>query len=261
MDESSKTRFFAAIGAETASILRASLEAPVGDNLSSRHRPRTVSSARIRQEWQAAWARWEECIGEASQEEGRYVTQDHHWEPPYLDVLSLSDDLDQAVGAIQILIGRVIEDDIDPGFSFADRLMAAVEEIGSGLPEWMDGLAEEFGFGPNVTQCLLESEWTGGLRGGHSPYDFARRIAELEAASPPVPLDGATIARFIKSLGGSEKADVQRGISSHAGEEPWSAFLDARRNHWRAIFEKLSNGVGAAAHGKPDRPGVRRGGA
>ena len=59
-------------------------------------------------------------------------------------------------------VRRAVEEDLAPGFSFADQLAATAEEVGSGLPEWMDGAAgtaggpERNGLDPSVR---LRSRW------------------------------------------------------------------------------------------------------
>ena len=48
---------------------------------------------------------------------------------------------------------------MDPDFSFAEAVQNSIEEIESGLPDWMDPFANEgFVLGPEATACLIEWE-------------------------------------------------------------------------------------------------------
>lgn len=74
---------------------------PRGSRRKARPSP---GGAKIREEWEKAWAKWEDCVAESGDEHGRYLVREHHWEEPYLDGSSLAQDLEPiAAGMREIL--------------------------------------------------------------------------------------------------------------------------------------------------------------
>jgi hypothetical protein len=56
---------------------------------------KAVSTAKLEQTWSSLWQRWDAIVDEAAQEDGRYMAQDEHWEPPYFDQSAFIYDLEQ----------------------------------------------------------------------------------------------------------------------------------------------------------------------
>lgn len=52
------------------------------------------SLAKPAQTWSELWQAWDEVVWEASQEEGKYIIQEAHWEPPYFDTSTFIEDLE-----------------------------------------------------------------------------------------------------------------------------------------------------------------------
>ena len=44
-----------------------------------------VSIAKLEQTWAILWQDWNSVVAEAAEEDGDYMAQDEHWEPPYFD--------------------------------------------------------------------------------------------------------------------------------------------------------------------------------
>ena len=102
-----------------------SLDAPLGPG-------------RARQEWEKAWADWEAVIEETNDEHGAYVHQEHHWEAPYFCPDEVSEALEPIAKCMRPLIPKVIEaPGVDPAFSFLEALKEDMDEIASGLDDWM----------------------------------------------------------------------------------------------------------------------------
>jgi len=79
LDHAEVDRLLKRVGHETTSALRGVLHAD------SSKRPPVPGKAKVKEEWEKAWDHWNSLIEEASQGEGQYVIQEHHWEEPYFD--------------------------------------------------------------------------------------------------------------------------------------------------------------------------------
>ena len=238
LDERGRDRLFGRLGAETGSTLRRLL--------ASRARSRTKAqpspgSAKIREEWDKAWSEWDACVAESGDEDGRYVVRDHHWEEPYLDGLSLAGDLEPIATRMRKILERVMDEELDPDFSFLSAIEELDEEIGSGLPEWMDASSGDgCALGPEMTGCLLEWEWRARRRDGRTAFELADAIRKLQASVKTVSLDDDTIARFIRGLDDAEQQAVLRGIAAHRSASHWASVLGAAHLGWFKIHQALA---------------------
>lgn len=234
LDHAGRKRLLERVGDDTAAALQQVLEP---DQRTTR--PQRPGRDKVRQEWDRAWSEWHECVSESSYEEGRYVMQDAHWEPPYLDSGSLADDLELIAAQMKELLPRVMDEDIDPGFSFPEALKGTVEEIGSGLPEWLDD-PEGYSLGPEVTRCLLEWEWLAGQRRGQGPFEVVENICRMEDTLD-TSLDGQGIIDFVFELNDSEQQAVLRGITANQQVEPWARVLRGPYGGWFALYQGLTS--------------------
>ena len=233
LDHAGRKRLLERVGDDTAAALQQVLEPD--QRTTQLRRP---GQDKVRQEWDRAWSEWHECVSESCYEEGRYVIQDAHWEPPYLDSGSLADDLEPIAVRMRELLLRVVDEDIDPGFSFPEALKGAVEEIGSGLPEWLDD-PEGYSFGPEVTRCLLEWEWLAERR-GRGPFEVVDEVCRLED-SLGTNLDGQGIIDFVFELDNPEQQAVLEGITANQQVEPWARVLKDPYGGWFALYQGLAN--------------------
>src|SRR5437763_7969965 len=77
LDQAGVDRLFKRMGPETGAALRRALDA------GHSKQPPAPGRAKLKEEWQQAWEEWDHLISEASDSEGQYVIQEHHWEEPY----------------------------------------------------------------------------------------------------------------------------------------------------------------------------------
>jgi hypothetical protein len=92
MDAAGREGLFVRLGAETGATLRSVLEPTRKDRETQAPTP---GKRKVQQEGQALWDDWDECIAEAGQEGGKYVQQDEHWEPSWLETSGLAEDLEK----------------------------------------------------------------------------------------------------------------------------------------------------------------------
>ena len=107
-------RLSAKLGPDTGAALRRAMQS------STKKVPPKPGPAKVLQEWKRAWRDWGGVISEACDEEGKYVVQEHHWEEPYFDPLSVTEDLEPIAARMAALLPRVFDEDLDPDCSFAE---------------------------------------------------------------------------------------------------------------------------------------------
>jgi hypothetical protein len=238
LDEPGRDRLVARLGDETGGTLRRLLVSLGQRETKARPSP---GAAKIRQEWEKAWSEWETCVVESQDEDGRYVIREHHWEEPYLDGSSLAEDLEPIATRMRMILGRVMDEGLDPDFSFLTTIEDLDAGIGSGLPDWMDpSSGDGCPVGPEVTRCLLEWEWRASRRNGCSAFELADTIRKLEASARIVSLDDGTITRFIVGLGDADQKAVLEGIVAHRSQSHWAEVLGAAHSGWFKIHQELA---------------------
>jgi len=233
MDQAGRRRLIKRLGKDTGAALQQVLEPEPG------HKQQRPGKDKIRQGWKRLWGEWNDCVFESSSEDGRYVIQDEHWEPPYFDSMSLAADLEPIAARMRELIPRVVDEELDPEFSFSGAIEEADAEIGSGLSEWIDD-PEGCGFGQQVTTCLLEWEWRVGQRAGRDPFEIVDSICNLDSSLRRAGLDGEAIARFVRALGEPEQQVILKGIAEHQHTDPWATVLREPRSGWFALHQELA---------------------
>lgn len=236
LGDAGQKRLFARLDPDTSAVLRAVLEPTSKDRDAREVKP---GKDKLRQEWKARRSEWDECIAESGLEDGKYVCQDEHWEPPYLAMDSVTADLEQIARRMRPLLGRVWDEGLDPDFSFAGALEAAAEEAGVGLPDWMDA-GEAPGFGREVTTCLLEWEWRAARRDGVSAFQFLDRVRRLERSLQKATLDEDAIAAFVAALGADEQREILRGFERYHETDQWVEVLGNARSGWFLAYQRLA---------------------
>ncbi len=204
-----------------------------------------MSDNRILQEWEQAWASWHECIDEADLEDGRYVERDHHWNPPWFDSHSLSADLDRIADRMAPLLERVLEGDLDPGFSMLETVAESLEELGDGLPEWFGTIDGEGLVCGSVTTCILRWERLADRRAGNDGegvpiFATMDRIRRAEAEAGKWALEGGALLEFVLDLPHEEQRQLLEGLWAHADAHHWLPAFQHPHSHWYAVNQALA---------------------
>lgn len=238
LDERGRDHLVARLGEETGGTLRRLLASHGRSRTKAQPSP---GGAKIREEWEKTWAKWEDCVAESGDEHGRYVVREHHWEEPYLDGSSLAQDLEPIAARMREILERVMDEGLDPDFSFRTAIEDLDAEIGSGLSEWMDpSSGDGCPLGPEVTRCLLEWEWRAGRRNGRSAFDLADTIRKLEGSARIVSLDDDTITQFILGLGDADQNAILGGIVASRSQSHWTEVIGAAHSGWFKIHQELA---------------------
>jgi hypothetical protein len=94
-----------------------------------------TSLAKLAQTWSELWRQWNQIIWEASQDEGKYIVQEHHWEEPYFDNYTLVEDLEAVAQKMKPLVKTAFENRFNNDDGFAVSLLSAESDISDGIPD------------------------------------------------------------------------------------------------------------------------------
>jgi len=200
-----------------------------------------VGSAKVKQEWGRAWEEWWSCIEESCLEEGKYRLQENDWDAPELDLLALVEDLEPIAARIRKLIDRVMDEDLDFGFSMVEAYLETVKRAGAGLPEWMVPVEEELRFEKHATHCLLEWEVRAALEEGLDAYGFVLKIRTLELEAPMLVLAPDTLIQSIlEKLSDEDLRAVLEGMDRDRRTREWKRELDSSDSVWFKLHQELT---------------------
>lgn len=234
LDRDGLKRLATKLGPDTGATLLRALKGGGGKQAS------VAGTAKVKQEWDRAWAEWNALITEACDEEGDYVIHEHDWEQPYFDPLAVTHALEPIAARMRLLLPRVFDEDLDPDFSFAMAVKGSVEDIRSSLPDWMDPFESEgFGLGPEAAKCLLDWEWRSALRQDLPAFQFIEQLCELEISTKGLYLDAKSVANFIDGLTAQTKKDLFQGIQKGRDKDPWKQALRSAHSRWFKLYEEL----------------------
>src|SRR5579883_910412 len=194
-----------------------------------------VSQAKLAQTWLKLWQQWDEIIGEASLEEGEYITREADWEPPYFDTYSFAENLDKVAQKMQPLVMVAFENRFNPDTGFASALLEAESEIRAGIPDWMD-IDDGIHLEQYVSASLLLWEWLTVKDARQDAFDFAQTIRQLEEEFECVSLDGDTILDFLTQLSDEEQQCILAGLNANRETTLWKQSLDNTHSHWYEFY-------------------------
>jgi hypothetical protein len=194
-----------------------------------------VSIAKLEQTWHKLWGKWDTIVDEASNEEGDYIAQEAHWEPPYFDQYAFAQDLEKVAETMRPLIQSAIEHRFEPDMGFAEAISEAEDAIAAGMPEWIY-LDEGFDLEANLTHCLLTWEWLKFKEANQKAFAFAELILEWEDGFAYASLDSNTLLEFFTELPETDQKEIFDGLSQNKDAGPWKSCLDNVHDHWHILY-------------------------
>ena len=179
------------------------------------------SDGKVKSDWDDLWAQWYDIASEAGDEEGRYVEQDHDWEPPNFCGDEVASELDKVGEKMRSLLPKVS----DARDVFVQGLVEVDKQVGE-LPDWMGAADVGYSFGPVATRCLLEWEYRHAQEAGEDMGTFFSRIAGVCDRLEAMPLDGEEIERFCLHLPKREREALFGHLKAEGvqptGQSVWS---------------------------------------
>jgi len=197
-------------------------------------RTKLASMARLEQTWSELWDEWYGMVEEAAQEEGEYMAQDAHWEPPYFDHTAFIEDLEKVAGKMRPLLQTAFQNEFSPDTGFAEALLEAEEEISGAMPEWIE--VEGFYLEKDLTACLLEWEWLVAMDEEQDAFVFAQRILDWENQFSLVTLEDDSFIDFFTQVSEGDQQTVFEGLTSHKDTPLWKERLENTHSYWHALY-------------------------
>ena len=191
------------------------------------------SDSKVKSDWGDLWAEWYEIASEAGDEEGRYMEQDHHWEPPCFGGDELASDLDTVAQKMRPIMAKV-SDERDV---FAQGAIEVDKQVGE-LPDWIGAAEMGYCFGPLATRCLLEWEYRHAQEASEDVGTFFSHIAGVCDRLEAIVLDSKEIEQFCLRLPKRERQAIYGHLKA-AEDAGGSGGTDSRRM-WSELFHALS---------------------
>jgi hypothetical protein len=194
----------------------------------------SISLAKLAQLWASLWQEWGRIVGEAIEEDGAYMTQEVHWEPPYFDETAFIADLEQVAKKMRPLLQSAFEHQFSPGTSFVEALAEAEDDVSTALPEWI--YLESLDLAENLTFCLLEWEWLTSKEEEQDAFAFAQQILDQEDSFSYLALDSNAFLDFFTQLPETDQKVIFQGLTEHKNQPPWQELLRDTYSHWHAFY-------------------------
>jgi hypothetical protein len=195
----------------------------------------TVSLAKQAEIWAGLWREWDKIVGEASEEEGKYIVREADWEEPYFDETTFIEDLESVDQKMQPLIQTAFEHDFVPEPDFVTALLDAETDVASGIPDWMEitnGLCLE----QYLTRCVLEGEWLNIREEGQDAFQFIECIREYEQQFQEVQLNSGTVFAFLIHLSEPDRQIILAGLTANKETALWKSVLADVHSYWQQFY-------------------------
>ena len=193
-----------------------------------------ASLAKLKETWHALWREWHDIVVEASQEDGDYMIQEAHWEPPYLSETKVVDDLERVASKMRPLLQTAFTEWDPEDYNFAESLELAVDEILGGMPEWIH--VEGFYLEKDLTFCMLEWEWLISRLEDEDAFAFAQRIVSWEQNNRIITFEEDTFFDFFTGLPERDQLVIFKGLSEHKESAPWKSRLKSTYSYWHSFY-------------------------
>jgi hypothetical protein len=184
---------------DTRHTLEQILSPPLAASKMTATADQPISLAKQAETWSALWDRWDEIVAEAAQEEGDYIVQEEHWEPPYFDDYAVVQDLEEVAAKMLPLVKLAYENRFAPDMGFGAAIADAEDDISSSLPDWI-GIENGFDLPTNLTRCLLTWERLLANEEGEDAFGFAQRVRQWEDEFAYSRLDPKCVVDFLAEL-------------------------------------------------------------
>ncbi|WP_019502349.1 hypothetical protein [Pseudanabaena sp. PCC 6802] len=230
----------AQLSPNTQQVIKQILALPPTDRPAQTNAPteQTVSLAKQAQIWSELWQDWDAIVEEAAQEEGKYIVQEEHWEPPYFDATTFNEDLEKLADKMLPMVQIAFEHGFTPDRSFVAALLDAEADILTSIPDWMeitDGIYLE----RQLTHCALQWEWLTIQQQGQDAFDFTQHMCQYEQEFQEVKFDSDVIPDFLVQLSQSDRRCILAGLNANKETPLWSRVLSDVHSHWYDLYLNL----------------------
>jgi|GEM_PF-1183379 len=200
---------------------------------------RGISLAKQAQLWSELWGEWDAIAWAASEEDGKYLVQEHHWEPPYFDATTFMDDLEDIARQMLPLLQAAFEHQFSANRNFVSALMDTESEVAAGIPDWIeitDGLYLE----PQLTRCLLQWECLIAQKRGQDAFQLVQHLRQSELGFQEVEFDSDALLNFLAQLSDTDRRCILTGLTANKETSLWQRTLNKTSSHWHLLYLNLT---------------------
>lgn len=209
--------------------------APTADSAETA-KPTPISLAKLAQTWAKCWQEWDRIVIEAAAEDGTYMIQEEHWEPPYFDGTAFVDDLEKVAEKMRPLLETAFQNQFAPELSFAEALLDAEQEIAAAMPEWNE-IHEGFYLEKHLSDCLLHGQWLQIQDENRDAFSFAESIRQWEDKCSYVAVDeDHFLDYFTQRLSEADQKRILNGLSTDKQTPLWNECLNNTYSHWHRLY-------------------------
>jgi hypothetical protein len=188
------------------------------------------------QTWESLKSEISDCIYELGDEEGEYAEQYDQWHPPYFDLYSFAEDLENIFEKMLPMIDKVYKiktDDID----FFTELLSDISDGIDRYPEWMGEPCEDLAIEKNGLECILKSEF---LK-VNSISDFLDNVIRIwNHKYEFISLNSDSSISFITKQTETVKREFYNEFLKRKNDDNWKKHLNDPDSMWHKTFHKLT---------------------
>jgi hypothetical protein len=200
---------------------------------------RIVSDEKYIEEWEALWSDWEDIAFEIGDEEGKYVYQDRHWDPPSFSPYDVASDLEEVAKKMLPMIEKIFSLDRENDALFRQALQEIDDNV-MGYPEWMGADCEDGIYDPVTTECLLQWEWLAAKSQKQDGSSFIRKIIDITGEFKNFALNDMAVINFFTSLPEPARKEIYDDMTKNRNEPIWQNRLSSIHSKWYKIYHSFS---------------------
>jgi hypothetical protein len=241
MSEAEWTAFCGTLEPDVAAVLQRLGDPPPADEAAT-DAGGTTSDAKFATQFHAVLGALQGLLSELGDEDGDYIVQEHHWEPPDFDASRLGKDIERCAQDLLPLLDRAAALDLEDESLFVDLC----QEITDGIGQYPEHIYTEDGveFGSTATECVLKwldlhAETEAGFLDGLVATLRGRGSVSFEA--------GTIRAYLLDGWPEARRRALYRAIEDRrAASTEFRAETEAPRTLWHDIRQELARAFDAA---------------
>lgn len=197
--------------------------------------PQTASLEKQAQTWAELWQTWDVIISKASEENGEYIVQEAHWEPPHFDTTTFIKDLEETAAQMRLLLQTAFEYEFAPSCGFVSALLEAESAIAEGLEDWAE-LTDRLYLTDDLTSCLVQWEWFVAQSQEQNAFQFAHHLRECELQFQNIELSSKALFNFFIQLSEVDQRCILTGLIADREKLFWQRTLGNTNSHWHQLY-------------------------
>lgn len=195
------------------------------------------SKEKVIENWKYFVSKLDNIIYEAGLEDGKYIEQDKHWEPPYLDPYLIAHDIEKNSEIFLNYLKRDLAFLPENKNFFFDYFNELNETINF-LPQWFAPMAENIYLGKNSTEVILLWEYLNTKSNNLPIKNFIDRLVDYDKEFENISFDEKTFIDFILSKTDKYGKEIYEAVKNNP-------YLIKKRDKtylfWNVLYKNLSN--------------------